>query len=145
MADLAIYETLSREERLRRIGALFCKALALASAPRDSIKGMQSVPLPAPVGSAASEGVTGTESLREDDCALLKRFAPLGEFSPREATQFWGISRTSAYRRLRHLEHSGWIARHGETNAARYHLTPHILLILKQVSQSVQAQEMSGI
>jgi hypothetical protein len=145
MADFAVYESLSREERLRRIGALFCKALALAFTPRQCLTEMQNVNLSASVGSVAKEGVARNESLREGDFALMKRFAPLGEFSPREATQFWGISRTSAYRRLQRLEHFGWLVRCGATNATRYQLTTRTLSVLKQVEQTVQAQQTSEI
>lgn len=145
MADFAIYESLSREDRLRRIGALFCKAVALASARRQNFMGRQNVALSASMASTATERVARIEALREVECALLKRFAPLGEFSPREATQFWGISRTCAYRRLQRLEHAGWIIRHGATNAARFIFTPQTLLILKQVEQTVQAQQTSEI
>lgn len=133
MADFAIYESLSREERIRRIGALFCKAVALTSAFEQRLEEKHSPISYAQKTSSVPEGGSIADLLQETDCALLNRFAPLGEFSPREATQFWDISRTSAYRRLQRLEHSGWIVRHGETSAARYRITTQTLPVRKQV------------
>ena len=70
--------------------------------------------------------------------ALLQRFTRLGEFAPHEAATFWGVSRSTAYRRLRRLEQAGCIKRQGETNAVRYHLIFEKLPIAVQVNQIVE-------
>lgn len=110
MAELADYESLGWEERLRRIGALVAKGVVLAS-----LQGSQTGTVP------SSQRAGGLLQGEEQD--LLQRFEHLGEFAPHEAAAFWRVSRSTAYRRLHRLEQAGWIERHGKTNAVRYHLT----------------------
>jgi hypothetical protein len=130
MVPLVNYESLSREERLRRIGALVAKAVALASVP-VRLQGQRANAGRVPV--SLDEGDLAPEAQ-----ALLQRFARLGEFAPHEAATFWGISRSTAYRRLRRLEQAGCIERHGETTAARYRLVFEKSPIPAQVNQVVQ-------
>lgn len=124
MAPLANLESLTREERLRRIGALVAKAVALASAPiRQQGQGADASLISVPPGDG---------EYAQETHDLLQRFVRLGEFAPHEAAIFWGVSRSTAYRRLRRLEQAGCIKRQGETNAVRYHLIPEKLAVAAQ-------------
>lgn len=138
MADNVDYGLLSEAERLKRIGALFCKAVTLTlgrqSRDLDTPPFVSDIP-----SSRAIEDSPGVDILKGNDIALLRRFARLGEFSPRDAKRFWGVSRTSAYRRLQHLERGGCIIRKGNTNAVRYELAASVYPILEQVKQVEQA------
>lgn len=132
MADRIDYGSLSEKERMKRIGALFCKAVTLTLTRQNGDLGAP--PAVKNIATAMAIGDCHEVSvLEKDSVALLKRFARLGEFSPREAIQFWRISRTSAYRRLRNLERSGWIVKNGKTNAVRYLIVAQTHSILKQV------------
>jgi len=120
-----------------RIGALFRKAATLILVRQHIAPGMPSAASDTPA-SATTAGGPDTNDLQSDDVALLQRFAPFGEFSPREATEFWGISRTSAYRRLRHIEETGWIVKKGKTNTVRYCIVAQGYPILKQIAPVVR-------
>lgn len=119
------YEALSREERLRRIGALFYKAVVISLARKQALAGKTGGDVPArnDEDSPQETDALGTVSLSEEDLALLHRYAKLGKIFPRDATEFWGVCRTTAYRRLLSLERGGWIVRHGATTATRYTFT----------------------
>jgi hypothetical protein len=130
MALLADHESLSRGERLRRIGALVAKAVALASPP---VWGQEPGSDTGLVPVSPREG-----DFTQEAEALLQRFVRLGEFAPHDAAIFWGVSRSTAYRRLRRLEQAGCIKRQGETNAVRYHLIFEKLPLAAQVNQIVQ-------
>lgn len=133
------YEALSREERLRRIGALFYKAVVISLARKQAEAEAASRDGPAhtrevtPAG--ASTETPETASLPEGDLALLRRYARLGEIARRDATEFWGVSRTTAYRRLVELEKAGWIERRGATKATRYVFTAQARGLLERVEQ----------
>ena len=116
------YEALSREERLRRIGALFYKAVVISLARKQALAGETGGDVPTRTGedSPQETDALGTASLPDEDLTLLRRYARLGEIAPRDATKFWGVSRTTAYRRLLGLERGGWIERRGTAKAARY-------------------------
>ena len=129
------YEALSREERLRRIGALFYKAVVISLA-RKQILG-EGAGGDSPDGTA----VPAVCLLSEENFALLQRYAGLGEIAPREATEFWGVCRTTAYRRLLSLEQGGWIVRHGATTATRYTFTKQARALLEQVEQAKQGRD----
>ena len=131
MTPLADQESLSREERLRRIGALIAMALALSSLQRSQTS---LVPF--------SERENGLLERKEQ--ALLQRFKDLGEFAPHEAAAFWGVSRPTAYRRLRRLEQAGWIERHGKTNAVRYRLIFEKLGPMAASERTIAPQQKQG-
>lgn len=137
------YEALSREERLRRIGALFYKAVVISLARKQDIAGEAGRHVPAQAGEDSPHGMNAPEaiSLPEEDLALLRRYAGLGEIAPRDATEFWGVCRTTAYRRLLSLERGGWIVRHGATTATRYTFTKQARVLLEQDEQAKQARD----
>lgn len=137
------YEALSREERLRRIGALFYKAVVISLARKQDVAGEtgEDAPAQAGVDSPQKMGALGTVSLPEGDLALFQRYARLGEIAPRDATEFWGVSRTTAYRRLVALEKEGWIERRGATKAARYVMTKQTRSFLEQMEQINPARD----
>jgi len=126
MADNVDYESLSQEERLKRIGALFCKAATLILSRQSMMPDARPVASDVSVVPTKPQGTLDVATLRAEELALLKRFSSLGEFSPREATQFWRTSRTSAYRRLRSLEEAGWIVKNGNTSAVRYRIAAQV-------------------
>lgn len=131
------YEALSREERLRRIGALFYKAVVISLARKQALAEKTGDDAPARVGGDPPDGaaVLAAISLPEEELALLRRYARLGEIAPRDATEFWGVSRTTAYRRLLSLEQGGWIVRYGATTATRYTFTKQARTLLGQDEQ----------
>lgn len=118
------YESLSREERLRRIGALLCKAATLAL-EQERREAEETNGTPALPGHAPSSGgtVDAAVALLPEELALLRRFVHLGELTMREAMRFWETSRTTAYRRLTRLIQAEWIERFGATNATRFRFT----------------------
>ncbi|MBB5351620.1 DNA-binding MarR family transcriptional regulator [Haloferula luteola] len=129
------YEVLSREERLRRIGALFYKAVVISLARKQALA--EEAGGDAPDGTA----VLAAGLLSEEDLALLRRYAGLGEIAPRDATEFWGVCRTTAYRRLLSLEQRGWIVRHGATTATRYTFTKQARALLERDKQAKQDRD----
>ena len=137
------YEALSREERLRRIGALFYKAVVISLARKQGIAGENGgdVPAQAGEGSPQETDAPGIALPPEEDLALLRRYAGLGEIAPRDATEFWGVCRTTAYRRLLSLEQGGWIVRHGATTATRYTFTKQARALLEQDEQAKQSRD----
>lgn len=134
------YEVLSREERLRRIGALFYKAVVISLARKQALAGEGGSDVPAQVGEDSPHGMNESEavSLPKEDLALLRRYAGLGKIAPRDATEFWGVCRTTAYRRLLSLERGGWIVRHGATTGTRYTFTKQARTLLEQDEQAKQ-------
>jgi hypothetical protein len=137
------YEALSREERLRRIGALFYKAVVISLARKQGIARETGGDVPAQAGGDSPQETDAPEIalLPEEDLALLRRYAGLGEIAPRDATEFWGVCRTTAYRRLLKLEQGGWIVRHGATTATRYTITKKAHVLLEQDEQAKQGRE----
>lgn len=137
------YEALSREERLRRIGALFYKAVVISLARKQGIAGETGEDGSAQAGEVSPQetDVLRTASLPEDDLALLRRYAGLGEIAPRDATEFWGVCRTTAYRRLLSMEQGGWIVRRGATTATRYTFTKQARALLEQDEQAKQGRD----
>lgn len=139
------YEALSREERLRRIGALFYKAVVISLARKqteaEAASGDGSAHAREVTPAGASTVTSEMTSLPEDDLALLRRYALLGEIAPREATEFWGVSRTTAYRRLVELEKAGWIERRGATKATRYVFTVQARGLLERVERIKQPRD----
>lgn len=133
MAPSLDYNSLSREERLRRIGALLCKATSL-SLMRDKRSHESASPGCEPIDQTL---FAVRESPEQDELNLLQHFARFGEFSPKEALEFLNISRTSVYRKLLRLESAGWIVRQGKTTATRYVIADR----LKQVKRTVQSLE----
>ncbi len=137
------YEALSREERLRRIGALFYKAVVISLARKQGIAEETGGEGPAQAGEDSSQetGARGTASLPKEDVALFRRYARLGDVAPRDATEFWGVSRTTAYRRLVALEKEGWIERRGATKSVRYVFTKQAHAFLEQMEQINPARD----
>ncbi|MFT3991047.1 MAG: hypothetical protein QM680_06510 [Luteolibacter sp.] len=137
------YEALSREERLRRIGALFYKAVVISLARKQGIIGETGGDVPAQVGGDSPQETDTliTASLPEEDLALLRRYARLGEIAPRDATEFWGVSRTTAYRRLLGLEQGGWLEKRGAAKATRYTFTGQTRTLLERLKQSKPARD----
>lgn len=137
MAPLADYETITPEERLRRIGRLLCKAAILALARREAEGNGAQIPAivashpPAETGTGANEGCP----LNAEEQELLHRARRLGGISPREASRLWKASRATTYRRLSSLEKQGWITRKGATTATRYVLTRQALDWLEKTSK----------
>lgn len=115
------YEALSREERFRRIGTLFYKVVVISLARKQALAGETNEDVPSQAGEESPQEMDalGTAPLLEEDLALLQRYARLGEIAPRDAMEFWVVSRTTAYRRLLGLEHGGWIERRGAAKATR--------------------------
>ena len=141
------YEALSPEERLRRIGALFYKAVVISLARKQGIAGEMGGDGPAQAGEVSPQetDVLRTASLPKEDVALFRRYARLGEVAPRDATEFWGVSRTTAYRRLVALEKEGWIERRGATKAARYVFTKRARAFLEQMERINPARDGSRV
>jgi DNA-binding MarR family transcriptional regulator len=137
------YEALSREERLRRIGALFYKAVVISLARKQALAGETGGDISSQAGEDSVHETNTLEaaSLSDEDLAILRRYAGLGEIAPREATEFWGVCRTTAYRRLLSLEQGGWIVRHGATTATRYTITKKARVLLEQDEQAKQARD----
>lgn len=126
MAPLADYETISPEERLRRIGRLLCKAAILALARREAEGDGKQTPVVSANHPPAETG-TGASPLNAEEQELLHRARRMGGISPREASRLWKVSRATTYRRLSSLEKQGWIVRKGATTATRYVLTRQAL------------------
>jgi hypothetical protein len=113
------YESLSREERIRRIGAILGKAVTLRlereRAGRDA-----DGEVPTASGEAQSSchylsaSDLSAEPLASDELILMRKAATLGHIYPRDASACFGSSRTTVYRRLQHLERGGWIIRRGQ-------------------------------
>lgn len=131
MKDEVFYESLSRDERIRRVGVLFLKVATIIcqrTAPeRLSRK-------EATLNEATAKMVS--PKWEEYETALLQRYSGFGAFSPHEAMLFWGISRTSCYRRLKKLEDCGWIRRMGRTSAVKYALAGETQIVLKQLRRA---------
>lgn len=140
------YESLSREERIRRIGAILGKAVTLRlERERAAREGGGEVP-PAPDGARPSGHELSApdlpaEPLASDELNLMRKAATLGYLHPRDAAAFFGSSRTTAYRRLQHLERGGWIIRNGQGKASRYHLTDKAHSALKRMKRIVRDGE----
>lgn len=146
MMTLSDYESLSREERIRRIGAILGKAVTLRlERERAAREGGGEVP-PAPGGARPSGHELPApdvpdEPLASDELTLMRKVAALGHLHPRDAAAFFGSSRTTAYRRLQHLERGGWLVRHGQGKASRYHLTDKAHSALKRMKRIVRDGE----
>lgn len=84
------------------------------------------------------------EPLASDELTLMRKVATLGHLHPRDAAAFFGSSRTTAYRRLQHLERGGWLVRHGQGKASRYHLTDKAHSALKRMKRIVRDEEAGG-
>src|SRR6478609_1959106 len=139
MVPLADYESLSREERLRRVCTLLAKAVTLACIREQAANG-DAEPMPVSrknPGPLITEEVENRDDLQSGDLALFREIHRWGEISPREASRLWSVSRATTQRRLSRLELAGWIARHGSTSATRYRLTEQASPILSQVSQAM--------
>ncbi|MFT4177798.1 MAG: hypothetical protein QM627_14265 [Luteolibacter sp.] len=137
------YEALSREERLKRIGALFYKAAVISLARKQGIAGETGggVPIQTKENSPQKTDAPGIVLLPEEYLALFRRYARLGEIAPRDATEFWGVSRTTAYRRLSSLEQGGWIEKRGAAKATRYTFTQKVRILLEQDEQAKQGRD----
>ncbi len=134
------YESLSREERIRRIGAILGKAVTLRlereRAAREGGGGVSLVSDEArPSGHEISAPDLPDEPLASDELTLMRKVATLGYLHPRDAVAFFGSSRTTAYRRLQHLDRGGWLVRHGQGKASRYHLTDKAHSALKRMKR----------
>lgn len=136
------YESLSREERLRRVCALLAKAVTLACIREQAANG-DAAPIPAGAkpGPEATAQAEKMEDLESTDFELFRQIHRWGEISPREATQLWSVSRATAHRRLSRLECAGWIVKRGATKATRYLLTQRANSLLMQMQQIKQAHE----
>lgn len=140
------YESLSREERIRRIGAILGKAVTLRlERERAAREGGGEVP-PAPDGAGPSGHELSAPDLplASDELILMRKAATLGHLHPRDAAACFGSSRTTAYRRLQHLERGGWLVRHGQGKASRYHLTDKAHSALKRMKRIVRDGEAGG-
>lgn len=140
------YESLSREERIRRIGAILGKAVTLRlereRAAREGLGGISiASDKVSPSSPELSSAEMPAEPLANDELILLRKASTLGQLHPRDAASFFGSSRTTVYRRLHHLEQAGWIVRHGQGKASRYHLTEKAYSALKRMKRSVQDEE----
>ncbi len=136
------YESLSYEERVERIGAILGKAVTLRlereRAEREGAGGASSEPEEAqPSGPEPSAPEVPADTLADDELTLMRMAAIVRYLHPRDATEFWGVSRTTAYRRLLHLEQGEWIVRHGQGKASRYHLTDKAHSALKRMKRIV--------
>ncbi len=133
MAPVTDYETIAPEERLRRIGRLFCKAAILAVARRDAES--READEPSVVASQCGEvddSKTNEEgSLKMEELELIRHAVRSGGIAPREASRLWKVSRATTYRRLSSMEEQGWIVRNGATTATRYLATPQARDLLK--------------
>lgn len=118
MPPSTTYDSLDREERLRRVGVLFSKAATLILARQQLADDIQQ--------DVASEALTmaGKANDWPDwQMQLFRRFVPLGEFTPKDALGLWMTSRTSSYRRLQQLMKDGLIIPKGQTRSLHYHFT----------------------
>lgn len=113
---------MDRDERLRRIGILFSKAVTLVGNRHADVIAA------AELGTVDSASIQPWPEFLEP---LVRRFQSLGTFSPQEAAKLWMTSRTSCYRRLRQLEKEGWIIRSGRTRAVRYHFSRAVEALTK--------------
>lgn len=134
------YESLSREERIRRIGAILGKAVTLRL-EREYASNAGA----GEVSAHSDESPTSShefpipdafaKSLTADELTLLRKAAVLGYVRPHEATTFFGTSRTTAYRRLQDLARRGWIVRREKGKASRYLLTDQTRSVLKRLKR----------
>lgn len=81
---------MSREERLRWIGALFYKAVVISLARKQAVARESGIDVPGKAGDDSPHGtvVLAVGSLSEEELALIRRYAGLGEIAPRDATEF---------------------------------------------------------
>lgn len=136
------YASLSREERLRRVGELLSKAVTLAQIREGPVQNPDEEKLKTQNAEQPSLKLSATlvGPLRDDDWQLLRKLAMLGEIAPREAMELWRVSRVTAYRRLVRLEKSGFLTKRGETTATRFYLTPQGKAHLLQMRQAEQGK-----
>lgn len=140
------YESLSREERIRRIGAILGKAVTLRLERERAAREGGGEVSPAPDGARPSSHELSApdvpdEPLASDEVTLMRKVATLGHLHPRDAAAFFGSSRTTAYRRLQRLERGGWLVRQGQGKASRYHLTDRARAALKRMKHTVRDGE----
>lgn len=133
MAPVTDYETIAPEERLRRIGRLFCKAAILAIARRDAESCETDKPsaVASNSGKADNSKTHGRSPLKSEEFEFLRHVVRSGGIAPREASRFWKVSRATAYRRLSSMEQQGWIVRNGATTGTRYLATAQARDLLK--------------
>ncbi|MGC4015077.1 MAG: hypothetical protein QM755_11265 [Luteolibacter sp.] len=141
MMSSSDYESLSREERIRRIGAILGKAVTLRLERERVARGGAEEVRTESAEAPPSGNEPPAEPLASDELTLMRKVATLGHLHPRDAAAFFGSSRTTAYRRLQHLERGGWIVRHGEGKASRYYLTDKTHLVLKCMKRIVRDEE----
>ncbi len=138
MMSQGYYESLSREERLRRVCALLSKAVTLPIIHEQAAKG-EGPPIPAVPDRrksvAARIAALEQETFPPEDLALFREILRWGEISPRDVTQFMRVSRATAQRRLSRLERAGWLLRRGATKAARYLLMTQAADLLRRLGQ----------
>ncbi len=137
------YEFLSREERIRRIGAILGKAVNLRLAREHANNaGAGEVSTPSdespPSGHEFSISDASAQSLTADELILLRKAAVLGCIRPHEATAFFGTSRTTTYRRMQDLKQRGWLVRREKGKASRYVLTDQARSVLKRLKRQMQ-------
>lgn len=133
MAQLREYDNLGRDERLRRVGEILCKAVFLAGRKDGDTLEVCNTATTDPVSKQSS-----LPPLDQVERQLVDKLNATREIAPRDATELWQVSRTTAYRRLTKLERAGWVEKHGSTIAIRYRLTPQGRADLQQVNQAVQ-------
>jgi CRP-like cAMP-binding protein len=134
MARRGYYESVSNEERLRRVGLLLSKGVALLCAREAQMRELAASSVPDVIPGAPLQPGPPAKSLNADDERLLALLCRVGEIAPREVTEFLGVSRVTAFRRLTRLEKEGWILKTGNTTASRYYLTRQATIRLKAPS-----------
>lgn len=143
MNPLSEYESLSYEERIRRIGAILGKAVTLRVMREQEEKAAAELER---LEQASHEGdedplpAMPDEALTEEEWLLLRKTALMGNLHPRDAATYFGSARTTTYRRLQKLEQEGWLYRQGKGKASRYHLTIKAHAALKQVKRGGKGQ-----
>jgi hypothetical protein len=129
-------EQLSREERLRRIGALLSKGVtSLLTREQERARDQALPPQKVDGASQLSEATEQTADARicpETVTAILGYLGRVGSGSPRNIQTGLGLPKTTVYRYLRRLVLLGKVARSGQTTSVCYRLRAEV----SQVNQA---------
>lgn len=110
--------TLTEAQRMCRIGELLARGVAgLAAQNAGTVNGARAE---APADSESDP--SPPEGLSDDAAIVFGFIADVREVSPADVRDRFGLSRATAYRRLRELEDRGLIQRGGQSRAVKYTL-----------------------
>ncbi|MBB5350651.1 DNA-binding MarR family transcriptional regulator [Haloferula luteola] len=95
----------SEQKRFQRIGELLARAIS-RKAQRETVEAAQ----------------RKQPALPENADPIVVFLAQVGEATPKEIRERFGLSRATAYRRLEALVAMGHLTKHGNTRSIRYRL-----------------------